>query len=273
MELSSVEGSSPVLDLESVTVILGGEKVVNAVSLSVESGEWLSIIGPNGSGKSSLLRAIAGLVSSTGNIVFDGIDLSELAPKERAQTISIVPQIPVVPPRVKVLDYILLGRTPYLGRGFQPTKEDLTYVLSVVENLDLENVVERYVTEMSGGERQRVIIARALVQQPKILLLDEPTTALDLGHQQEVLELVDKQRQDLGLTVISAFHDLTLASQYGTSMALLVNGVVTNSGIASEVITEDSLKDIYGAKVSIYRDGETLSVVPKRQEGPRTKLG
>ena len=143
MGLSSVEGSSPVLDLESVTVILGGEKVVNSVSLSVESGEWLSIIGPNGSGKSSLLRAIAGLVSSTGNIVFDDIDLSELAPKERAQTISIVPQIPVVPPRVKVLDYILLGRTPYLGRGFQPTKEDLTYVLSVVENLDLENVVER----------------------------------------------------------------------------------------------------------------------------------
>ena len=163
MELSSVEGSSPVLDLESVTVILGGEKVVNAVSLSVESGEWLSIIGPNGSGKSSLLRAIAGLVSSTGNIVFDGIDLSQLAPKQRAQTISIVPQIPVVPPRVKVLDYILLGRTPYLGRGFQPTKEDLTYVLSVVENLDLGNVVERYVTEMSGGERQRVIIALSLI--------------------------------------------------------------------------------------------------------------
>ena len=116
MELSSVEGSSPVLDLESVTVILGGEKVVNSVSLSVESGEWLSIIGPNGSGKSSLLRAIAGLVSSTGNIVFDGIDLSELAPKERAQTISIVPQIPVVPPRVKSL-ITSFGEDPIPRKG------------------------------------------------------------------------------------------------------------------------------------------------------------
>jgi iron complex transport system ATP-binding protein len=267
MELSRAEESSAVLDLKSVTVVLGGEKVVDSVSLSIESGNWLSIIGPNGSGKSSFLRAIAGIVPSTGSILYDGMDLSQLAPKQRAQTISIVPQIPVVPPRVKVLDYILLGRTPYLGRGFQPTKEDLRYVLSVIDDLDLGNVAERYVTEMSGGERQRVIIARALVQQPKILLLDEPTTALDLGHQQEVLELVDKQRQSLGLTVISAFHDLTLASQYGTSMALLVNGVVTNSGMPTEVITEDSLKEIYGANVSIYRDGETLSVVPKRQEG------
>ena len=146
MGLSSVEGPSPLLDLESVTVVLGGEKVVNSVSLSVECGEWLSIIGPNGSGKSSLLRAIAGIVSSNGNIVFDGMDLSQLDPKQRAQTISIVPQIPVVPPRVKVLDYILLGRTPYLGRGFQPTKEDLTYVLSVIDDLALGNVAERYVT-------------------------------------------------------------------------------------------------------------------------------
>ena len=266
MGLSKVEQPQAVLDLESVTVVLGGEKVVNTVSLSVKTGEWLSIIGPNGSGKSSLLRAIAGIIPSTGNILFGGMDLSQLAPKQRAQTISIVPQIPVVPPRVKVLDYILLGRTPYLGRGFQPTKEDLAYVLSVIDDLDLGNVAERYVTEMSGGERQRVIVARALVQQPKILLLDEPTTALDLGHQQEVLELVDKQRQSLSLTVISAFHDLTLASQYGTSMALLVNGMVTNSGIPREVITEDSLKEIYGANVSIYKDGDTLSVVPKRQE-------
>ncbi|MDG2300579.1 MAG: ABC transporter ATP-binding protein [Acidimicrobiales bacterium] len=267
MGLSRVEEFSASLDLVSVTVILGGEKVVNSVSLNIESGEWLSIIGPNGSGKSSLLRAIAGIVPSIGNIFYNGNDLSQLTPKQRARTIAIVPQIPVVPPRVKVLDYVLLGRTPYLGRGFQPTKEDITYVLSVMDDLDLGNVAERYVTEMSGGERQRVIIARSLVQQPKILLLDEPTTALDLGHQQEVLELVDKQRQTLGLTVISAFHDLTLASQYGNTMALLVNGVVTDSGTPSEVITEDSLKEIYGANVSIYKDGETLSVVPKRQEG------
>ena len=135
-----------------------------------------------------------------------------------------------------------------------------------MDDLDLDNVAERYVTELSGGERQRVIIARALVQQPQILLLDEPTTALDLGHQQEVLELVDKQRQSLGLAVISAFHDLTLASQYGTSMALLVDGMVTKSGKPSEVITEESLKEIYGANVSINRDGNTLSVVPKREE-------
>ena len=117
---------------------------------------------------------------------------------------------------------------------------------------------------MSGGERQRVIIARSLVQQPNLLLLDEPTTALDMGHQQEVLELVDQQRKRLGLTVLSAFHDLTLASQYGTSMALLVNGKITNSGLPNEILTEATLKNIYGANVSVHNDGDRVSIVPKR---------
>ena len=113
MELSNVETPPAAIDIESVTVALGGQKVVNSVSLSIKSGEWLSIIGPNGSGKSSLLRAMAGIVTSTGRILIGGTDLSQLAPKQRAQMISIVPQIPVVPPRVHVLDYVLLGRTPY----------------------------------------------------------------------------------------------------------------------------------------------------------------
>ena len=264
--LSRLEDPSGVLDLESVTVVLGGKKVVDSVSLNIESGDWLSIIGPNGSGKSSFLRAVAGLVKSTGVISFEGKEITGLAPKMRSRVVSIVPQTPLVPPRMRVIDYVLLGRTPYLGRGFQPTLEDVNLANEILKDLDLADVASRYVTDMSGGERQRVIIARALIQQPKVLLLDEPTTALDLGHQQEVLELVDLQRRTLGLTVLSAFHDLTLAAQYGTSMALFVEGRVAHSGTASEIITEESLSEIYGANITILQDGSSISVLPKRRQ-------
>ena len=253
------------LCINELTVELGGKKVVKSVSLTVASGDWLSIIGPNGSGKSSFLRAIVGTIPAQGTAHFHGNDLMALTPRLRAQTISIVPQIPVVPPRVRVIDYVLLGRTPYLSRGFQPTEEDIGLALNVMEDLDLQGVAGRFVTEMSGGERQRVIIARALIQQPKLLLLDEPTTALDMGHQQEVLELVDLQRKRLGLTVLSAFHDLTLASQYGTSMALLVDGKVAKSGEPQEILTEDSLKDVYGANVLIQKHGDQVSIIPERR--------
>ena len=253
------------LSINELTVELGGKKVVKSVSLTVASGDWLSIIGPNGSGKSSFLRAIAGTIPSQGTAHFHGNDLMALTARLRAQTISIVPQIPVVPPRVRVIDYVLLGRTPYLSRGFQPTEEDIGLALTVMEDLDLQGVAGRFVMEMSGGERQRVIIARALIQQPKLLLLDEPTTALDMGHQQEVLELVDLQRKRLGLTVLSAFHDLTLASQYGTSMALLVDGKVAKSGQPQEILTEDSLKDVYGANVLIQKHGDQISIIPERR--------
>ena len=254
-----------ILQIDNLSKYFGGLAAVSNCSLKVKRGSITGIIGPNGSGKSSFLRAIAGLVESQGSMRFQGEELKSLTPRMRAQIISIVPQIPIIPPRVRVLDYVLLGRTPYLGRGYQPTKEDVNLSASVISDLDLGKVANRFVTEMSGGERQRVIIARALVQQPKLLLLDEPTTALDLGHQQEVLELVDLQRKNLGLTVLSAFHDLTLASQYGTSMALFVNGEIARSGNPTEIITEESLKEIYGANVLIHKEGAAINVLPKRQ--------
>ena len=256
--------SKTLLNVENLTMKFGGLTAIDDLSFSANNNEITSIIGPNGSGKSSFLRAIAGLVKSQGSIKFHEEDLTNLTPQTRAQIVSIVPQIPVVPPRVRVVDYVLLGRTPYLGRGYQPTQEDIHVAISVMADLDLNKVANRFVTEMSGGERQRVIIARALVQKPKVLLLDEPTTALDLGHQQDVLELVDSQRKDLGLTVLSAFHDLTLAAQYGTSMALFVDGCITSSGKPKEIITEESLKEIYGANVLIHKEGENISVLPKR---------
>jgi len=255
--------------IKKLEVSINNKKIIKDFNIELNPGELHVIMGPNGSGKSSLLRAIAGIIPALGTVHFQGTDLMQTEPRVRAQIVSIVPQIPVVPPRVRVIDYILLGRTPYLGRGFQPTQEDISLGLSVMKDLDLHDMADRFVTEMSGGERQRVIIARSLVQQPNLLLLDEPTTALDMGHQQEVLELVDQQRKRLGLTVLSAFHDLTLASQYGTSMALLVNGEVTKSGLPHEILTETTLKDIYGANVSVHNDGDRISIVPKR--GTRLK--
>jgi iron complex transport system ATP-binding protein len=184
--------------------------------------------------------------------------------KQRAQLLAVVPQIALIPPRMKVNNYVLLGRTPYLGRGFQPTKEDIGFTREILNDLNLLDVAHRYVSDLSGGERQRVIIARALTQDPTVLFLDEPTTALDIGHQQEVLELVDRQRKTSGITIISALHDLNLAAQYSTSVALMVDGRIIRHGTPTEVINESTLEQTYDANVQVIKYGDSISVIPKR---------
>jgi iron complex transport system ATP-binding protein len=259
-------GRVTALEVRGVTVELGGARIVDGVDLVVEVGEWVTVIGPNGAGKSTLLRAVGGLLAASGAISLFGTPLGRLRRRERAQVVAMVPQTPVVPPGIAVLDYVMLGRTPYIPPLGRESRHDVDAVADVFERLDLRPFADRRMETLSGGERQRVFLARALAQQAPLLLLDEPTTALDIGHQQEVLELVDELRGDRGLTVLATMHDLSIAGEYADRMVLLARGKVVATGTPTEVLTEELLSTHYGARVRVVAGDHGPLVVPVRGE-------
>ena len=257
------------IELDAVSVAYGsGPRVVDALNEQVASGEWIALIGPNGAGKSSVLRAIAGLLDHEGRIVVDGRPTSELRRRDLARAVAYVPQQPVLPSDMTVVDYVLLGRTAYIGYFGVEGRRDRAICADLVERLELSAFAGRRLDTLSGGELQRLVLARALAQEAPILLLDEPTSALDIGHQQQALELVDRLRRDHGLTVLSAMHDLTLASQFADRLLLLQRGVVVARGAAPEVLTESNIATHYGAVVRVLRDDDgRVVVVPMRPGG------
>ena len=255
---------APALVAEDVQVVLGGVPVVDGVSFTVGPGDWLTIVGANGAGKSTLLRAIAGLVRNSGRILLDGRDAAALSQRERARCVALVAQAPVAPVGLSVADYVLLGRTPHVSPLAWPGRGDEKIVAESLAALDLVGFSSRPLVSLSGGERQRAFLARALAQRAPIVLLDEPTTSLDIGHQQQVLEVVDRLRRDEGLTVITTMHDLTLAGQYADEILLLAGGRTVASGAPDAVFTETNLATHYGARVRVVHEGGQAFVLPYR---------
>jgi iron complex transport system ATP-binding protein len=252
-----------------VSVVLEGALVVDDVSLLVERGEWLGLIGPNGAGKTTLLRAVAGLVPYGGSISLEGEEVSALGRREAARRTAVVPQIPMIPSEMTVLEYVVLGRTPHVSYGGAPGAGDVTAARSALKRLDAASLSGRRLGSLSGGERQRAVLARAVAQDARLLLLDEPTSALDVGAQQQVLELVASLRADRGLTVLSAMHDLTHAGQYADRLVLMDAGRDVARGLPHEVLTEDLVARHYGAWVRIVSDDEAgIAVVPLRPRVP-----
>lgn len=243
----------------------GRRRGVESVDLTVAAGEWVALIGPNGAGKTSLLRALAGTVAYTGSVTIDGVDASSLPRRQAARLVAMVPQQPVLPDGMTVLDYVLLGRTPHLGYLAVETDADVGVARDAMMRLDAAELGTRRLGELSGGERQRVVLARALAQQSAVLLLDEPTAALDVGHGQQVLDLVDELRRERGMSVVAAVHDLTLAAQYADRLALMDQGRIVAEGIPREVLTEEAIALFSGARVSIVTGpGGEVVVVPRR---------
>jgi iron complex transport system ATP-binding protein len=252
--------------LDRLTVSLGGTCVVDAVSASVEQGEWVAVIGPNGAGKTTLLRSVASLVAYAGRIELLGDDLQSLPHRERARRVALVAQTPTMPPEMTVREYVLLGRTPYIGYLATERRSDHEAADAAVARLDLGPFAGRRLSSLSGGERQRTVLARALAQDAPILLLDEPTSALDVGRQQQALEIVDELRRTEGLTVLSAMHDLTLAGQYADRLLLLDRGRLVADGAAAEVLTRALIAEHYRADVRVVGEPETgLVVIPVRR--------
>jgi iron complex transport system ATP-binding protein len=255
-----------VIKLSGVTAGYRGRTVVRDVSVHVPAGSWLAVIGPNGAGKSTLLKAVAGLVPSTGDVSVDGRSVVALGHRERARLIGYAPQTPSLPEGLTVTDYVLLGRTPHLGPLGRESRSDLDLVSGVLDRLDLKTLADRPLRTLSGGERQRAVLARVLAQQAGVLLLDEPTTGLDIGHAQALLELVDQLRKADGTTVVSTLHDLTLAAQYPDRVLLLDGGDVAAVGSPAEVLTAARLSRHYTASVTVLTgpDG-SLVVAPTRR--------
>jgi cobalamin transport system ATP-binding protein len=252
-----------VISVERVGIRFDGVPAVRDVSFAVERGEWVVLIGPNGAGKTSLLRALCGLLPFDGRIALAGGDVRALRRRQLAQLVAFVPQVPETPPELTVAEYVLLGRTPYIGYLAGESVRDRVSAERALERLELAPFAERRLGSLSGGELQRAVLARALAQEAPVLLLDEPTTALDLGRQQQVLELVDALRRD-GLTVVTTMHDLTLAGQYADRLLLLDGGSVVASGAADEVLSAANLRSFYGANVRVVQDEEGIFVLPLR---------
>jgi iron complex transport system ATP-binding protein len=253
-----------VIELRDLTVRFDGAYAVRGVSTTVTTGEWVVLIGPNGAGKTSALRALCGLLPFDGHVLLDGRDTATLGRRDLARLAAFVPQSPETPRELTVSEYVLLGRTPHIGYLAMEGRADRLAAERALDRLELGAFADRPLGSLSGGELQRAVLARALAQESPVLLLDEPTTALDLGRQQQALELIDSLRAD-GLTVVSTMHDLTLAGQYADRLLLLDRGVVVAEGPAGDVLSETNLASYYGAQVRVVHDENGIFVLPLRR--------
>ncbi|MFP5332256.1 MAG: ABC transporter ATP-binding protein [Acidimicrobiia bacterium] len=251
--------------LEDVSVALDGNAIVRHVDLSVPDGAFVGLVGPNGAGKTTILGTVAGIVPYRGRVLIDGEDSAAMRRDERARKVALVPQRPNAPAGMTVADYVLLGITPHLGFLATESRRDLHAAHASLESLDVAHLGSRELTTLSGGEFQRVVLARALAQGAPLLLLDEPTSALDVGHSQRVLSMVDAMRRSCGLTVVAAVHDLTLAAQFCDRLVMMAGGGVVAEGAPVTVLTESAIAAHYGATVRVLDDGDgRVVVIPSR---------
>ena len=261
---------TPAIAWDGVTVALGGHPVVRDVTFDVPAGAWLSLIGPNGAGKTTLVRTLGGALRHDGNVRLLGRDVARLGARERARDLAVVPQHPVIPPGMRAFDYVLLGRAPHQGLRCSSSVQDRRRALAVLQRLGLEGFADRRVDTLSGGERQRVVLARALVQDTPVLVLDEPTAALDVGHQLEVLELIADLRTERELTIVTTVHDLTVAGQFADVVAAMADGRLVAHGPPSDVLTPDVIGAHWGVDATCDVDDDgAVTVTVRRRKEPR----
>lgn len=262
------------LEVQSIYVRYNGHDILKDVSLHVQPGEILAVIGPNGAGKSTLLRTISGfLPPRQGHVFVDGKDTLRMSTLERARYLAVVPQARELPGAYSVYQTVLLGRTPYLNWLGKAGRLDHNAVSQAMERTRTDALAERRVGELSGGEQQRVLLARALAQATPILLLDEPTTHLDLQHQSGLLNLVRQQADEKNLAVLVVLHDLNLAGLYADRVLMLVSGEVQAEGEPHQVLTEDVLTQVYQVPVNVipHPDYGTPLVLPDGRLEPKTQ--
>jgi iron complex transport system ATP-binding protein len=252
------------LKIQNLSASYHGHQVLHDVSLEVKSGEVLALIGPNGAGKSTIIRAASGVIHSTGSVRANGDDFHSLDPLRRARYIAVVPQAVSLPPAFTVWETVLMGRTPYLGFLGSASTHDEELVRQALSRVNALSLSDRRVSELSGGEAQRILLARALCQSTPILLLDEPTAHLDLQYQVSLLELIRDLARKENLAVLIALHDLNLAARYADRVALLVGGRLDAIGIPRDVLTPETISNAYCLPVQVidHPYSKSLLVLP-----------
>jgi len=263
------------LRIDRVQFYYEARKVLDEISFEADGGEFIGLIGPNGSGKTTLLKIIDGILKPrVGSVYLDCKRISELDPKELARELAMVPQTADLSFDLKVFDVVMMGRYPHLGRLSFEREVDEEKVKFWMELTNTLHLADRSIREVSGGERQRVLIARALAQEPRILLLDEPTSNLDVCYQIEIMSLLRELVDKLGLTIICAIHDLNLAARYSDKIILINGGRIKGIGRPIEVLTEENLRDVFKieAKIKYDQDSKSLTIIPIKTVGQELEV-
>ncbi|MGQ9607928.1 MAG: heme ABC transporter ATP-binding protein [bacterium] len=241
-----------VIEARNIKYRYSKDLVLNEFDLKVEQNEIVGIIGPNGSGKTTVIKLLSRvLYPESGTIMLFGRNIASMKQKEIAKIVAVVPQGTSIAFPFTVREVVLMGRSPHLGLLQIERESDLKIVDHSLALTDSLGIADRYIDELSGGERQRVIIARALSQEPKIMLLDEPTSYLDINHQVEIYDLIKRLNSERNLSVIIVSHDLNMASEYCDRLVLMKNGRVYKEGTPREVITESNIRDVYGINAMV----------------------
>lgn len=241
-----------VLEARNLRFGYGDRTILPNISLRLEKPEIISIIGPNGSGKSTLLKALSRLLAPTqGVVLLNGKDIHHMKPNDVARIMAVLPQTVQAPPEMTVQDLVYCGRTPYKSLFNSFSSEDHSRTELVIKATGLTDMVHRRLDTLSGGERQRAWLAMALAQEPEILMLDEPTTYLDIHHQLELMKLISRLHQEMRLTVIMVLHDLNHAARFSERIIALKNGRIFADGSAATVFTPNNLRTLYGVETTV----------------------
>jgi iron complex transport system ATP-binding protein len=242
---------NPAIRTENLTFAYKDEPVLDRISLSVMKGEMVGILGPNGSGKTTLLKIFSAVLTGRGEVKLNERDIDNYGKRELSRLFAMVPQESQMLFPYTVAEIVLMGRASYHSPLALEGEKDLEVARASMELTDCLSFADRYLHELSGGEKQRVIIARALAQEPQILLLDEPSAFLDLKHQVQVFELMRRLNRERGLTIVAALHDLNLAALFFPRLVLLRDGRIYRDGPPKEVLTEKTIEEVYGIRVRI----------------------
>ena len=245
---------SPAIEIHNLSFAYGPIGVLNGISLSVEKGAMVGVLGPNGSGKTTLLKILSGVLSTHDEVKLNCRNIGNYDRLELSRLFAVVPQENAVNFPYTVTEIVLMGRASHHSSLALEGKKDLEVARKSMELTETLSLADRYLHELSGGEKQRVVIARALAQEPEILLLDEPSAFLDLRHQVQTLELMRRLNRERELTIIAAMHDLNLAALFFPRLLMLKDGKIYRDGTAKEVLTEETIEEVYGIRVEIKQD-------------------
>lgn len=238
----------------------GDTKILTDISLDISHGKFTGIIGPNGSGKTTVAKLLSKLLDADSETVYiEGKDLSDIKISELAKKMALVPQSSDIDYEFTVYEVVMLGRTPHIGRFQRESAVDFDIVKKAMKDTDTWQYRDRYINQLSGGERQRVIIAKALSQEPKILILDEPVTYLDVHHQLNLMELIKKLSEERNITIVTILHDLNFALKYCDYVIMLNEGKIYKHGIPEDVVTKEHIKNVYDIEVNMISHPVTNS--------------